>query len=189
MNNEFSETELVQGILAHDNATLKYLYRQFFPIVKSYVAQNSGNEDEAKDIFQDGIIAVWNNVHNGKYESRADKGLGPYLVKVCKFRWLEQTKSARHKKTANWDADWEKADGDNKLDAMIKKEQINYAVKLVSQLGEKCRNILTMFYYEKKNMQEIAAANNLTAESAKNEKYRCMQQLKKMHTAHPTTIL
>lgn len=189
MKNEYLEAELVQGIVAHDTATLKYLYQQYFPIVKNYVIQNSGNEDEAKDIFQDGMIAVWNNLCIGKYESRSGKGLGAYLVKVCKFRWLEQTKSARHKKTANWDTEWEKADDDDKLNAMIKKEQINYAVKLVSLLGEKCRNILTMFYYDKKNMQEIAVTHNLTVESAKNEKYRCMQQLKKMHTIHPKNDL
>ena len=187
MTNTLTEAELMNGIRTHESSVLEYMYRQYFPIVRGYVMQNTGSADDAGDVFQDGIIALWTNINAGKYESRADKGIGAYLVQICKFRWLERTKSAGFRRTTGWNPDWEGTDENHKLAGMIRQEEISYATGLMAQLGEKCRAILTDFYYEKKSMQEIAAKQQMTPDSAKNEKYRCMQRLKKLHTGNQTT--
>ena len=177
----------MKGILAHEAGILEYLYRQYYPVVRGYVLQNNGTADDASDVFQDGMIALWSNARAGKYESRADKGIGAYLVQICKFRWLERTRSAGFRKTTGWNPDWEAADETNRLSGLIRQEEISYAAQLMAQLGEKCRAILSAFYYEKKSMQEIAALQQLTPDSAKNEKYRCMQRLKTLHAAQQKT--
>jgi DNA-directed RNA polymerase specialized sigma subunit len=50
----------------------------------------------------------------------------------------------------------------------------------LQKLGENCQRILRLFYFEKKSMEVIAQEMEYTnAENAKNQKYKCLQQLKK----------
>jgi len=35
--NQLSDNDIIKGLLAHDNKTLKYVYEQYLPAVKSYV--------------------------------------------------------------------------------------------------------------------------------------------------------
>lgn len=181
MQHQLTEENLVNGIRIHDNKTLEWLYKQYYPTVRNYVIQNSGDADDAKDIFQDGIIALWDNIQNKKYESRSDKGIGAYLIQICKFRWLERTKSARFRKTKEWNDNYDQPVDDSRIAGLMNTEVVNYATGLMNKLGEKCQEILTLFYYEKKSMQEIGSALVMQPDSVKNEKYRCMQRLKKLH--------
>ena len=58
------------------------------------------------------------------------------------------------------------------------KRRMNFAL---SNLGEPCKTILVQYYYMKQTMQEIAAMFHYTnAENAKNQKYKCLQRLKKL---------
>jgi RNA polymerase sigma factor (sigma-70 family) len=181
MQIQLTEENLVNGIRNHDSKALEWLYKQYYPTVRNYVLQNSGDADEAQDIFQDGMIALWDNITNGRYESRADKGIGAYLVQICKFRWLEKTKSARFRKTKEWNDNFDQPEQDSRLANLIDREEADYATGLMGKLGEKCQEILTLFYYEKKSMQEIGTTLTMQPDSVKNEKYRCMQRLKKLH--------
>jgi RNA polymerase sigma factor (sigma-70 family) len=52
---------------------------------------------------------------------------------------------------------------------------------LLNEIGEACRKLLILFYYKKRSMQEICKELNYSnADSVKNQKYKCMQRLKKM---------
>ena len=49
-------------------------------------------------------------------------------------------------------------------------------------LGEPCRTIITDFYIADLGMEEIAAKFGYTnADNAKNQKYKCLQRLKKLY--------
>ena len=49
--------EIIHAIKnGHDTLALNFLYQSTLPHIIKFVSQNSGDEDEAKDIFQDGDI-------------------------------------------------------------------------------------------------------------------------------------
>ena len=50
--------------------------------------------------------------------------------------------------------------------------------KHFEKLGESCKKLLKLFYYQKASLKEIAASLNLTEKTAKNTKYRCMKSLR-----------
>jgi RNA polymerase sigma-70 factor (ECF subfamily) len=50
-----------------------------------------------------------------------------------------------------------------------------------NQLGDPCHSLLDLFYYHKNSMEEIALALNYkNPETAKNQKYKCMERLRKL---------
>ncbi len=176
--------DLYQSLLKNEDQAFAHLYKQCYAAVKSFICINSGTADDAKDCFQDGIIALWQNVNSDKYTHQSDNLLLAYLVKICKFRWLERTKSTKFKSTVDiTEYKQLEAPTENELDQMIQSEEIEARVSIFNRLEDKCKKILALFYYDKKTMVEIGAIMGYATNSAKNEKYRCIEKLKALH--HP----
>ena len=91
----FSQEEIVKGVRQNDSRILNHLYRKLAPQVKAYIFQNGGSEQDAEDILQDGIIAFYTNVNNGSYTLQPGAKVTTYINQICRFRWLENRKSAR----------------------------------------------------------------------------------------------
>jgi RNA polymerase sigma factor (sigma-70 family) len=177
----FSELELVAGLRDGDRQILTWLYGRNYPIVRVFVLANSGTENDAKDVFQEGITAIWNNIFRQQYVSIQGKGLEAYLVKICRYRWLERIKSAAFRYSRPLSPELESGEPDDSLQQMVRREEIEMARRYMSQLGDRCRRILYLFYFHKRSMDEIAGELDLTAESAKNQKYRCLKQLRERY--------
>ena len=91
------DQHLIDAIANNERQALDYLYSQSFNQIKQFVTQNNGSEQDAEDIFQEGLLALWKNIKTGKYENQKNVKLSTYLFQVCKFRWFEHLKSAKVK--------------------------------------------------------------------------------------------
>jgi len=161
----------------NDNKAFEILYVEYFNMAKYFIVKNNGTLDEAKDVFQDAIIVLFEKTKNPNFIITCT--LKTYLYSIVRNLWLKVL--SKKKKNVSL-TDFEKyykieieeydTEKDNKIDKVLD------AIKL---LGEKCKKILTSFYFEKKKMSLIAEELGYTnANNAKNQKYKCMQQLKKM---------
>jgi RNA polymerase sigma factor (sigma-70 family) len=176
--NGLSDNDIIQGLIAHDNKTLKYVYEQYMPAIKAYVQRNGGNEDDAIDLFQDGLMALYNNIVSKGYEKKEHTKLSTYFVQICKYKWLDNRKSARVKRNEAIDSrDFEMNDPgiSESIEQAEKHKQLH---QLIDLLGTKCKELLSLFYWEELSIAEIAEKQNMEAASVKNGKYRCMQKLK-----------
>ena len=59
---KLTDAQFLDGLRTNDNTILKALYKKFFAIVLKYVVNNNGTEDEAKDVYQECIIVLYENV-------------------------------------------------------------------------------------------------------------------------------
>lgn len=156
------------------------LYRQVFPAVRQQVTAFGGSEDDARDVFQEGVLALWNNVRNGRYEVRPDVKLSTYLVEICKRRWIDMQKKASRRYERSLPEVPEAPEEPGFLVAWIDREEQAAFQARFGQLGQRCQDLLLRFYYERQSLREIAGVLGIGEASAKNEKYRCMQRLKQL---------
>jgi RNA polymerase sigma factor (sigma-70 family) len=177
---EYDDHALYQGLLKNDQSAFEYLYTRNFPAVRQLVFQYKGNEDDAKDIFQEGIIALWNNIRSGSYQLREGVKLSTYLIQICKLRWMDKMKKASSRYEVKQEVYMEPAEEAEVMTEWIDQEEQSQFQQQFAQLGERCQNLLKRFYFLKQSLQEIAEAMTIGEASAKNEKYRCMQRLKKI---------
>lgn len=160
--------------------TFEQLYADNFPWLQNYVQRNSGNESDAKDIFQESITAAWINVKEGRFTGDSVQ-FNAYLRQICKYKWINQIRSSDKRKLVYDDALVDMAFGVNGHELLEKQlEQSRLLQSCLMQLGLKCRQVLRMFYYQRKPLGEIAADMQNTEESIKTIKYRCMMQLRKL---------
>lgn len=175
-----SNHNLAEAIKRNDSKVLKELYQHNFDKVKAYVLQNSGNQDQAKDLYQDAFIALWKNVKDNKFEPKNANELGAYLFTIAKNKWLDTVRSKRFKSTVKQEENHLKLvqNDENEPEIGEKQEKLNKVLNALKDLEKGCRELLSQFYFEKKSMQQIGEDADLDPASARNKKYRCMQKLR-----------
>ena len=164
---------------AKPDEILRSVYVANYAWLEQYICTNSGSAEDAQDIFQEGISAAWLNLKEGRFSGNSQQ-FNAYVRQICKFKWLNELKSAARNKTmyAEDMAAFDTADNRTGLEEQL--EQVRRLNGNFRLLGEKCREILSRFYYERQSMADIAATMHQTEESMKTTKYRCMLQLRKL---------
>jgi RNA polymerase sigma factor (sigma-70 family) len=178
--NPFSQDELILGIKSNEPKVLKWLYQSQFPKIEKYVLANNGDKAQAKDLFQEAFIAVWNNVRSDKFIPENGTAVTGYLYQIAKNKWLDYLRSFRYKKTTDFRPEHEKGEENEESE----RDELQSTLSLEFQkLGENCKEILKRFYFQKESMETIAKTFQWTEATARNNKYRCIQRLKeKMNT-------
>ncbi len=179
--NSFDSIEKIDAIGRNDSKEIQQLYLDVYPKIKVFILRNNGNEHQAKDIFQEAFIALWRNIKTGNYNS-LDNNIEAYLFMVAKNKWIDFLRSARYRKKMSIEEIKESEVCDDYTDKAEETEEMHQndiLYKAVSKLAESCRKLLKMFYYERKSMKEISEKFKISEPSARNKKYRCMQQLRK----------
>ncbi|MBG8553097.1 RNA polymerase sigma factor [Hymenobacter guriensis] len=181
----YTDEEFVAAIRHGDDRALAQLYRLHLPMVLHLVQQNSGTEDEAKDVYQEGVMVFYEKVRDGSLELSCQ--IKTYLYAVCRRLWLKRL--AEKGRYGGRLDDHEPylvtgAEADLAL-AEQRDQQFALMEQALSQLGEPCRSLLEGYYLLDKSMQQLTAEFGYTnADNAKNQKYKCLVRLKKLFFTH-----
>ena len=168
-----------QTLRLQDPRWLHTVYQENFPKALQHLLRNNGTEDDAKDIFQEAFLVLWQNLEAGKFKPENDDAVSGYLFQVVRNKWIDRLRADNRRPTttlkeenfAGLAASTLNSEEENRIAEISRRFQ---------QLGENCRQLLTRFYYRKMSMKEIAAHFGWTEATAKNNKYRCLQQLRTM---------
>ena len=174
-----SNDELLSALRRGDEKALGMLYKMHFPMVLHFIISNNGTEQEAKDIYQEAIIILYENVQDGNFELTCK--IKTYLYSVCRRQWLK--KLAEKSRYVGKIEDFESFVPFVKEDSDIeeKDNQFKTMSQALEKLGEPCRTILEDFFIHNFTMQQITEKMGYTnADNAKNQKYKCLMRLKKI---------
>ncbi len=171
-------------IKINDSATIKKLYKSNFRKVKNYVLQNNGSAAEAKDIYQEAFVAMWRNIKNDKFVANSETALNGYVFQIAKHKWLDHLRSASYKNTTFINREMEYFETENEEDE-FKNQQLKIILESISKLGERCQLLLKLFYFKRQSFKKIAKLTQMDEASARNAKYRCLEQLRKMTQSIP----
>lgn len=147
-------------------------------MVQALILNNSGNSDDAKDIFQEALIVLYEKVKTGQFELNCQ--IKTYVYSVARRLWLKRL--LLQNRFSIGDATDETVGVEEDIEAHEERDnEFNMMEKAMNALGEPCKSLLEAFYLQKKGMQEIAADFGYTnADNAKNQKYKCLMRLKKL---------
>lgn len=179
-----TDEELLTGLAAGSDDALTHLYRRFFPMVLHFVTSNSGSEDDAKDIYQEVLIVIYEKVRSGSLELHCQ--LKTYLYSVGRRLWLKQL--AQRSRFIVRDVETPVSDefaleqiNDDLIDHEERDRQFDLMADSLDRLGEPCRTLLDDFYIQHLSMQDITEKFGYTnADNAKTQKYKCLMRLKRL---------
>ncbi|SDK26287.1 RNA polymerase sigma factor, sigma-70 family [Catalinimonas alkaloidigena] len=164
------DREVLERIKSGDESALDYLYRKHYRMMVRLVTNNSGSEDEAKDIFQDALIVFWQKAHDPTFELTSK--ISTFLYSVCLNLWRKELdRKLRMSGEMREGADHAHED-------LERRERIEIITRSIESLGETCRKVLTYHYFDRLSMQDIADRLGFAnADTAKSKKYKCKKEL------------
>lgn len=174
-----TDSQFIAGLRTGNNEVLAALYKKYYNIVLKLVVNNSGTSEAAQDIYQETIIVLYENAQKSGFELSCQ--LQTYIYSVAKRLWLKQLKKSGHTFLIREDDENELADVSE--DVALHQQKENEFEKIgrsLESLGEPCATLIRDFYVNKMSMDDIAEKFGYTnADNAKNQKYKCLQRLKK----------
>lgn len=176
---QFTEDQFIDGLRTGNNEVLNALYKKYYNIVLKFIVNNSGTQEAAQDIYQETIIVLYENVQKPNFELNCQ--LQTYIFSIAKRLWLKQLKKSSKTFLFKEDGENELVDVSEEITEHLNKEvELDKLTQSLAELGEPCATLIKDFYVQKLSMDEIAEKFGYTnADNAKNQKYKCLQRLKK----------
>ncbi|HAI74976.1 MAG TPA: RNA polymerase subunit sigma-70 [Microscillaceae bacterium] len=174
-----SEAALQTALQQGQADALRYVYQQYYGSIAFFVINNQGSEAEAKDVFQESMIVLLENLQKPDFSLQCS--LKTFLYSITRRKWLKKLvrnkpilgKIEDHEAFLNLAEEAEEEDN--------REQQLALMQQAMQMLGEPCSGLLNDFYVLEKTMQEISQARQYTnADNAKNQKYKCLVRLRKI---------
>ncbi|MDI9340708.1 MAG: sigma-70 family RNA polymerase sigma factor [Sediminibacterium sp.] len=169
----------ITGLKSGDSLVLRALYKKYYNIVLKLVVNNSGTQEAAEDVYQETIIVLYEAVQKPEFSLNCQ--LQTFIYSIAKRLWLKQLRKHGHTGLIREDQEEQLADVQTEMQEHLQKEaDIEKMNKSLATLGEPCAALLKDFYVYKLSMEAISDKFGYTnADNAKNQKYKCLQRLKK----------
>lgn len=170
---------IVSEIRKKNEGVLRELYKTHYAMIVNLVCTNSGTEQEAKDIYQEAVLAFYERVQQADFILTCK--IKTYLYAVCRRLWLKRLQAKKRFQGSIEETESFLGADEEALNAEEKEKQFADMKSALEGLGEPCRSIIEDFYIHDLSMETIREKFGYTnADNAKNQKYKCLQRLKKL---------
>ncbi|MEQ9441435.1 MAG: RNA polymerase sigma factor [Cyclobacteriaceae bacterium] len=175
-----SDNDIIQRIRDGDQLVTARAYQQYRKeFIRWMRKKYHCSEDDAREYYQLAFFTFYNQILSGKL-THITASAKTYLFGIGKNKFYQQQRSdIRFDYTMN-----EEKVKNHEEETHQKKEQESRFLRVeaaLNKLGEPCRKILMMVYYENRSMEYITQKLGYkNAATTKNQKYKCMNRLRNM---------
>jgi RNA polymerase sigma factor (sigma-70 family) len=182
-HNPSRDQGLIEGIRDGDPGTMRNIYKLYADRIVNMVKQNSGSEEEGRDLFQEALMVVYHQAQKG-LELQAS--FYTYIYAVSRRLWLKQLRK-KSRTGVTLDENWELKDDSASVEEDIThKNQMTLFQQSFKKLGEDCQKVLS-FFFEKKSMDFIMEQMGFSSISyTKKRKFQCKEKLVELVKSDPS---
>jgi len=173
-----NEQVLLKALANNDPRAAETIYKDNFNMVLAFILNNNGSYDEARDIFQEAMITLYQKAKSDSFVLTSQ--IKTYVYSICRRLWLKRLQQLG--KTTNGIENFEAIAVEDDVEIHERRNaELGIMDRALNSLGEPCKSLLEAFYIERKSMDRIALLFGYTnADNAKNQKYKCLMRLKKL---------
>lgn len=173
-----TDARILDLIRKGDEEALVTLYDSNRKPIVAYVSRNSGTSDDAEDLLQESLVILWERVRSGKFEHRAQ--LSTFIYATMKNLWSQRLREKKRLSSGLIDPEDHEDFSPSALDVIIASEHAAIVRDALNHIGDQCRKLLLLFYWEELSMDEIASRLGFAnADTAKAKKYQCKKALER----------
>lgn len=162
------------------NKAIRFIYEQYSAMICAHIVKNSGTRQDAEDIFQDIVVSFIDIVKKDRF--RGDSSISTFLMSMARNSWLNELK--KRTRTGFREEQYENARDLQESDIstfLADQERKKQFRDILGRLGENCKKILLLYYYNNLPMKEIVSHLPYENEQVvRNKKYKCLQQLSEL---------
>jgi len=171
-------------IKTNDNEALKEIYTLCREECVGWLQKDFGlTTDDALDVFQVSVVILYDNVISGKL-IQLTSGIQTYLNGIARNKALELTRKRKNTVSAT-SLQVMAIYVHEENEKLILEEQLSAAQIALEMLGDPCRSLLQLYYYQNLNMEDITTLLGYkNTDTTKNQKYKCLKRLQNLYSEH-----
>ena len=174
-----SDQRIIERMHAGDEEALVAVYETNRKPITAFVTRNNGTTDDADDMLQEALVILWERVQSGKFELTAQ--LSTFLYATVRNLWYRRLARMKKEIPTELEPDQIEDGGLSALDELIDDETARLVRTALNKLGEPCRTLLMLFYWEELSTEKIAQRMGFAnADTVKAKKYQCKKALEKI---------
>jgi len=185
---KYTEEEILDGLKNNNDKVIRYIYKSYFPGIKSMVYGFRSLVLDAEDVFHEGLLIAIGNVQKNSF--RGESSFKTYLTAICRNFCIKQMKQSLN---------FQEKSGEQP--EVIEKEsnQEELITRMIwmknNMVDEKCRQIIELRFGFATNypgvslmqdsesnvrFEEIAKTLNIEANNARKRFQRCLEKLREI---------
>jgi RNA polymerase sigma factor (sigma-70 family) len=173
------DSKLLDALRNGNDQALAELFQKNRRPITSLVVRNQGTEDDAEDILQEALVVLWENIQSGLFQYQAK--LSTYIYATAKNIWFRRLARRRKELPATNEAFEVASEDATPQEELEENERISAIQGAMGQIGNPCRDILLLYYWEEQSMEEIALRLGFAnADTVKSKKYQCKRALERL---------
>ena len=146
-----------------------------YPKIEALILSKGGNKQDASDDFQEALIILNRNLE--KSDFKLTSSFYTYLFSVSRFIWKDTQKKFSKQELHNLN--------DTEIEhfySVLEEKKYQCAERAFLELGERCQQLLQLFYHKAMSFKDIANVMQFKSEKiAKNQKYKCLTKAKDIY--------
>ena len=175
-----NDQQLLHALQSQGSRALEQLYLAYRDDFIAFARKYHVNDEDIFDIYQDSIIAFFENVQNGKVRELSSS-VKTYLFGIGKYklidRFRQNGKEAEIERLENIEEPLENT-FEELLNLNHRQQQLKEAI---NELGSQCKDLLILFYYRQYSIESIQNEMDYKNENVvKAHKSRCMKSLREI---------
>jgi RNA polymerase sigma factor (sigma-70 family) len=165
------------ALLQGKSKDIQVIYEKNFPLVKKFIFQNKGSQEDAEDIFQKALLQLSVRYKKDKFEIKSS--FEAYLFTVCKNLWRRELKKSKIKVT-KIDVIELKSEEDDFAMAALEQKRWELFTENLELVSENCKKILKLFF-DKTPYAKIVLEMQYNSEIvARQRVFKCKNKLKEL---------
>lgn len=192
-----SDAEIIVGLQHHDSIVENFFFNEAYKYFNAHFSQSFFDDDSKQEVFQSAFIKLWTEIENKTIKivdgsvvrhqksrgySEMTASLNTFMMAFAKNEFRELL---RNRKDDNFDDIANSAGvgldiADDTVDDT--EERIQVIDECILTMSPNCIEIITMFYYQKKSLDEIMVLRgeqNTSKDGLKTAKNKCMVTLRR----------
>jgi RNA polymerase sigma factor (sigma-70 family) len=170
------EVGLLRELRTDPERTLAVIYAQCKQVFMGYVRKFGGGQEDHLEVYHDAVLAFYDIWLEGRYDaSRAS--ISTLLCAIGKNKLL--TRLGKQQKHVEWSELTPLIDTADEDTPAPEEDLITRVEKVIETLGDGCKEIIMLFYYQRCSVRDIVERLQYKNENVvKAHKSRCMKRLK-----------
>ena len=184
MANE-NEQMYLEALCRGEREGIAAIYRNYAKQVQGWVVQNNGDSADAKDIFQESLIAIYDRYCQTDFELSAS--FGALLFSICKKQWYSRLRQKKREESVrNTVAGQyvEEAEEEDLLvlaeEALADKKREDCLQQTFTLLSEQCRQLLSLLAKGQSGADIAEHLGLPNANAVYQAKHRCAGRWRKL---------
>jgi RNA polymerase sigma factor (sigma-70 family) len=183
----YSDKAILQGLKKKQERYIRYLYKEFSPMINNFVIHNSGTYEDAEDVFQDALVLLYKRICTGNVCLNCS--LKTYFYAICRNIWMKRLSRKQkilyqdHMEVHEDPTGYSTGEYEFREDNL---EMVRLFHRHFLLIPEDCQKVL-MLFLEKVPLKTIAGVMGFKSVGyAKARKYMCKNMLRKRILKDPS---